>query len=186
MASVGWGEEKNGATISIDELITLADFSKATNGVDEAKANKVPGKTIEVYLVYGSLPEHYLKDNDNVDDWYNQIQICAFYKNKKNQRIGQVLYRKKESDDILKFHTSSPIPGRALGGSIGESMIHPQIWTNFLTIHKMRMIEAASKVPLVTDDPSYTNRNQIQDMENLEVTVVKEGRSILQIPTAAP
>ncbi|MBU1122647.1 MAG: hypothetical protein KKF54_08170, partial [Candidatus Omnitrophica bacterium] len=59
MASKGWGNEKNGATISIDELIVLAEPVKDTGGQD----NKTTSKNIEVYIVRGSLPEHYLKDN---------------------------------------------------------------------------------------------------------------------------
>jgi hypothetical protein len=64
--------------------------------------------------------------------------------------------------------------------------LHPQIWTNFLTIHKTKLLEAAAKVPLFTDDATYHNRNRIQDMDNLEITTIEEGKTIQQVPTAAP
>jgi hypothetical protein len=74
---------------------------------------------------------------------------------------------------------------RALGRGVGEKLVGPQVWTNFLTIHKNSLLEAASKVPLVTDDSTFTQKNKIQDMENLEVTVIEEGKSIKRIETAA-
>src|SRR3990172_2805442 len=86
----------------------------------------------------------------------------------------------------MLFHTSKKVYGRALGRGVGESLLHPQIWTNFLEIHKMNMLEAGSKVPLYTDDSGYTNRNKIQDMENLEITTIEDGKRIYQVPTVAP
>jgi hypothetical protein len=185
MSKMGWGKESNGATTSIEDLITLAEPEKNLTGQTGFKS-KTTGKNIEVYIIRGNLPEAYLKDNDNMDDWYNQIQIVAMYYGKKEKREGVVLYRRKEEEGNLKFHTSKKIYGRALGRGVGEALLHPQIWTNFLTIHKTNMLEAASKVPLYTDDPAYSQRQKIQDMENLEITVVEDGKSIHQVPTASP
>ena len=184
MSKFGWGDEKKGATISIEEVITLADASKTPAGLKSK--NNTTGKSIEVYIVRGNLPEHYLKDNDNMEYYCNQIQIVAFYTDKDGQKEGVTLYRMKEDEGMIKFHTSKKVSGRGLGRGVGESLLHPQIWTNFLTIHKMNLIEAASKVPLYTDDEGYTSRNKIQDMENLEITTVSEGKKIYQVPTAAP
>lgn len=185
MSKFGWGEKNNGASLSLEELIVLADNEKDSPQYG-SKKNRVTGKNIDVYILRGNLPEHYLKDNNNFEDWYNQIQIVAFYTDKKNKAQGTVLYRKAEKEGNLKFHTSKKVYGRALGRGEGEALLHPQIWTNFLTIHKMNLLESASKVPLYTDDPNYQNRNKIQDMENLEITTIEEGKVIRQVPTAAP
>lgn len=185
MSKNGWGDEKSGATISLDELCILANSQKEA-AARSGKKNELPGKTIEVYIVRGNLPEHYLLDNDNMEDTYNQIHIIAFYVDKSSKKQGVTLYKKKEAEGNLKFHTSKKVYQRALGHGVGESLLGPQIWTNFLTIHKTNMLESASKVPLQTDDPNFTNRNKIQDMENLEVAVLEEGRELRQIPTAAP
>lgn len=185
MASVGWGDEKNGANISINELILLAENEKDVAGTAGQK-NRTTGKNIEVYIVRGDLPEAYLKDNDNMDDYYNQIYIVAFYKNKKEQRIGVTLYRKKEDEDVTKFFASQPIDGRAVGTGGAEALFNEQIWTNFLEIHKMKLLEAASKVPLWTDDSGFANRQQVIDMENLELMNLEKGSRIGQVPTAAP
>lgn len=186
MSKYGWGDDKNGATISLDELCTLATFEKDIAGSQNKKGNKVPGKTIEVYIVRGNLPQGYLKDDNNMEDYYNQIQIVAFYVDEKKEKQGVTLYRKKSDESSLKFFTSREVEDRALGRGVGETLLHPQIWTNFLTIHKTGLIEAASKITLYTDDTTYTNKNRIQDMENLEITTIEEGKEIHQTPNAAP
>lgn len=185
MSKFGWGEESNGADITLDDLCILASDEKKSPALSE-KPNKTSGKTIEVYVIRGNLPEHYLKDNDNMEDFYNQLQIRAFYTNHENRKEGVCLYRKKENEGNLKFHASEKVYQRALGYGDGEAFLHPQIWTNFLTIHKMNLLESASKVPLYTDDGSYTTKNKIQDMENLEITTIDENKKIYQVPTAAP
>lgn len=184
MSKFGWGDEKNGATISIEDLIVLADESKTPQGMEGE--NKTPGKQIEVYIVRGNLPEHYLKDNNEMEKSLYQLQIVALYTDSESNRVGVTLYRKEEDPDRLLFHTSKKVHGRALGRGVGESLLHPQVWTNFLEIHKMNMLEAGSKVPLYTDDPAYTQRNKIQNMENLEVTTIADGKRIYQVPTVAP
>ena len=186
MLKFGWGNTSNGATISLENLILIADYTKAPDGLVNAHKNRVTGKNIEVYVVRGCLPESYILDNGNMDDYYNQIQIVGFYKDNTNKKIGVILYRKPEEEGNLKFYTSKKIHGRALGRGEGEGLLHPQIWTNFLTIHKTGLLEAGSKVPLYTDDPEYTNKNRIQEMENLEITTIEDGKRIYQVPTVAP
>lgn len=185
MSKFGWGKESNGADISLDDLCILASDEKKAPALSE-RPNKTSGKTIEVYVIRGNLPEHYLKDNDNLEDFYNQIQIRAFYTDHEGKQEGVCLYRKKESEGSLKFYASEKVYQRALGYSDGEALVPQQIWTNFTSIHEMSLLEAASKVPLYTDDSSYTTKNKIQDMENLEITTIEPGRSIQQVPTVAP
>jgi hypothetical protein len=188
MSKFGWGKESNGATMSLEELCKLAETDKSAIGTMSERTNQTPGKSIEVYIVRGDLPEHYLEDNDDLDYFYGQIHVLAFYEDKDNKKQGVTLYRKKDEDHV-KFFTTKEVFGRALGRGVGEALLHPQIWTNFLTIHKHGMLESAAKIPLWTDDPAYSERNKIQDMENLEITVVDSTMSkhgIQQIPTAAP
>jgi hypothetical protein len=183
MEALGWGKAENGATTSISDLIMMAEPEKDGAGMLGDKKNRVTGKTIEVYIVRGNLPEHYLEDNNNMEDYYCQVQIVAYYRDKKDNKIGVTLYRKRDDEKSMKFHTSKKVYGRALGRGEGEALLHPQIWTNFATIHKMNLLEAGGKVGLYTDDASYSSRNQIRDMENLEITTVEEGKTIQQIPT---
>jgi hypothetical protein len=182
MASVGWGDEQNGATVSIDDLIKLASNEKDADGTLSEKQNKVPGKIIEVYIVRGSLPEAYLHDNEDFDTYCSQLHVVAYYLNKDKKREGVTLYRKKDDEGLL-FHTSQAVPGRALGRSAGEALLHPQVFTNLLTIQKNAMLEAASKVVLYTDDETFDTKQNLSDVDNLEIKKVAEGRQIAQIPT---
>ncbi len=186
MSKFGWGEEKNGATISLDDLCNLATFTKDSIGTQNKKNNQVPGKQIEVYVGRGDMPENYLQDDGDSEYYCPQVQIIAYYFDKNNKRQGVTLYRKEDDGTNLKFFTSQKVYGRALGRGLGETLLHPQIWTNFLEIHKMNMLEAGSKIPLYTDDPTYNTKNKIQDMENLEITTIEDGKVIRQVPTVAP
>lgn len=186
MSKLGWGKEENGATITIEDLILLADYDKDPSGMVYGKKNKTTGKNLDVFIVKGSLPEGYLKDNDEMEKYVYQNQVVAFYTDKESKKQGVILYRRKGDDSTLKFHTCKKIHNRGLGRGEGEALVHPQIWTNFLTIHKTAMLEAGSKSLLQTSDANFTNRNKIQDMENLEVVNTEKDTRIDLIPTINP
>lgn len=183
MASAGWGKESNGATMDLDTLCTLAGYDKDVDGTLQVKKNETTGKVVEVYLVKGSLPEHYLKDNNNMDDHYNQVHVVAFYTDHKKNKKRVTLYRKKGKETDFLFHTSKKVHNRGLGRGIGERLLHSQIWTNLLSIYKMDVIEAAAKVIPYTDDEGFASKNNLKDVENLEIKKVAEGRSFGLIPT---
>lgn len=187
MSKQGWGNESNGATISIEDLIILAETGRTNAG--SSQKNETTGKNIEVYIVKGSMPEAYLLDNDEYENWFNQVQIVAFYTNKDSEKEGVTLYRRKDKEEgSLMFNSTSNVDGRSLGFGIGEQLLQPQIWTNFSEIHKMGLIESSSKITLYSDDDSFANRNKVQDMENLEIAKISETSKygVRQIPTASP
>lgn len=186
-AKMGWGDEKNGADITIDELVTVASAEKdAANTNQAANQNKTTGKNIEVYVVRGTLPSAYLKGHD-MDTLVDQVQVVAYYQTK-DGRTGVTLFKSKETESVLKLHIPKKIHGRGLGWGGVEALLDPQIWANFAEIHKNNLLKAASKITFFTDDPNYTNRNKVRDMDNLEVTTIdRESRyGIRQIPTASP
>ena len=55
MADKGWGDEKNGATISLDNLILLSKEEKKEERIDDI--TQTPGRYIEIYEVHGNLPK---------------------------------------------------------------------------------------------------------------------------------
>lgn len=186
MEKKGWFNVKNGADGSAEELVILASQDKSPEGGKMGdQKNLVTGKAIELYIVRGDLPETYLKDNGDNEKLVPQLQIVASYTDKKNKKKGFTVYKKESSEDTLEYFTSEKVEGRGLGFGWGERMLHPQIWTNFFEIHKTQMLQAGAKTPIITDDETFTNRNKIQDMENLEVAVVKEGRSMKLLETIA-
>lgn len=185
-AKLGWGDEKNGADITIDRLLILATKDKNVAGIQVGQSNQVTGKNIEIYVVRGTLPESYLKNNGNQDDLINQVQVTAFYQDEKGKK-GVTLYKAKETENVLKFHAPKKIFNRALGWGGVEALLDPQIWANFAEIHKNNLLKSASKNRLFTDDESYASRNRIQNMENDEITVIdKESKyGIRQIPVGS-
>ncbi len=183
-AKLDWGDEKKGASITIDRLITLATKEKdASNTTQGVQANQVTGKNIEIYIVRGSLPENYLNDKGDTEKLINQVQVVGFYQDEKGKK-GVTLYKAKETESVLKFHAPKKIFNRALGWGGVEAVLDPQIWANFAEIHKNNLLKSASKNRLYTDDDNYANRNKIRDMENDEITTIdKESRyGIRQIP----
>jgi hypothetical protein len=183
MKSFGWGKTENGADITIDELCILAKAEKDPSG-NQGNKNQVTGKQIEVYIVKGEMLSEWLNTNET-EDTVNQVQIVAFYTKKDGQKQGVTLYKKKDNSELM-FFTSQEVEDRGLGLGVGEKMLQPQVWTNLMTINKMGILEAGSKIVLYTDDTTFTNKNKIQDMDNLEVATVDDGKRIAQIPTIAP
>src|SRR3990167_7303869 len=186
-AKLGWGDTKNGADITIEEIITLASKQKDSADPNQVgQQNEVTGKNIEVYVVRGTLPSAYLKGHD-MDTLIDQLQVVGFYQDEKGKH-GLTLYKAPEKESVLKFHAPKKVYGRALGWGGVEALMDPQVWANFAEINKNNLLQAASKIGFFTDDDNYTNRNQIRDMENLEVTTIdKESKyGIRQIPNASP
>ena len=184
IAKEGWGDEKNGATISIEDLILLAKSEKDSAGNLNVTANKTTGKNIEVYVVRGQMPEKYLK-SDGGEDLVNQVQVVAFYASKSG-KTSNILYRQKETEEVYKFHNPEAIFNRALGFGGVEEIFDDQVNVNFAEIHKKNLLRNAGTTVLQTDDEAFANRNKVIDMQNLEITVTKEGTRIDQIPTANP
>src|SRR3990167_7731159 len=152
-AKIGWGETKNGADITIDELITLASKEKDAANTNEAgNQNQSTGKNIEVYVVRGTLPSAYLKGHD-METLTDQVQVVGFYMDEKG-RQGVTLYKSVEKESVLKFHVPKKVHGRAVGWGGVEALLDPQIWANFAEIHKNNLLKSSSKSVIYTDDPT--------------------------------
>ena len=186
-ASLGWGDKSKGADIELEALIKLAKNQKDDDSLGGSE-NQVTGKNIEVYVVRGEMPESYLKEAGKEETLVNQAQVVAFYKDDKSptNKTGVTLYKAKETEEIFKFHTPKKIFNRAIGKGTVEELTDSQIQTNFAEIQKVNMLKSASKNVFYTTDEAYANRNKIKDLENLEVTVVKDGAVINQVPTGSP
>ncbi len=185
MEDVGWGDEKNGATISVSDLITIACKQNEEKAVDPVKGRtaKTPGKYIEIYELHGNMPKKFLDDDAEEYEYVNQFQIVAFYKGEKDNFVGCTLYAKKEDESPFKLLLRDKISGRALGLGGAEELFEPQVWVNYDVIQRKEMLDFASKVILQTDDQSFSNRNKLSDMDNGEIAVVAEGKKLSQIDT---
>ena len=103
MEKKGWFNTKNGADGSAEELVLLASQDKAPEGGQTgAQKNIVTGKTIEVYILRGDLPETYINTEGDNEKMIPQLQIVAFYNNKKNKKQGFTVYKKQSTEDTLE------------------------------------------------------------------------------------
>jgi hypothetical protein len=172
-ANKKWGNPEYGATIKIEELITL---SKKDND-----------KEIEIFEVHGLMPTEWLGDNDNYNEEesidVNQVQIVSFYKKEDGQKQGVILFRYREPELPFKFLSRDNIEGRALGRGGVEELFESQIWTNWNEIKITEMLNSAAKTLHFSDDPTFKSRNNLSNLENNEVLSVQEGRRIQQIDT---
>lgn len=182
MESVGWGNEANGATISLEELIELSKEEKTLD--NNTKTTKTPGRYIEVYEVHGNLPKCYADVSDDSGKYETRLFIVAFYQKKhSNEKTGVILYTKPEKELPFKLIKRDPVYGRALGFGGAEELFDPQVWTNYDSIRKLEMLDAASKTILKTTDPSVASRNKVRDMDNLDIIELAPGTDISQVDT---
>ncbi len=185
MESVGWGNEKNGATMTVDDLITMSRSYKVID--PKNSPTDTPGKYIEVYELHGVLPDMWLnKEGFEGEEgkFTRQLQVVSFYKNDKGEKNFVVLFKGKESKQIYDIEKRvKKIYGRALGMGGAEELFENQVWTNFSAIAKKEMLEAASKIFLKTTDKQFAKRQNIKNADNLELFYLEEGKDVSQINT---
>ena len=182
MEEKGWGDTENGATITVEELIVLSENTRVPEK-STGKTNKTTGKYTEIYEVHGILPESYLFADGDSTKYINQMHIVAFYTKKDSNKQGVTLFASEQKDDIFKVILRDEVYGRALGFGGAEELFEPQVWVNYNEIRMKSMLDAASKVIFNTTDSAYANRNNLQDVENLEVLVTKPDTTFGQIDT---
>jgi len=160
-----WGLDENGANTSIEALITLCKDDK----------------DIEVYELHGSLPKEWLTDDQTREESkkdIRQIQVVAYYKDQNKQEIGVTLFRRKMPKLPFKFLARDKIVGRALGRGGIEELFDPIIWTNWTEVKITEMLESASKMIGVTNDPTLKAKHPtgMKGMDNMEFLEVGEGK----------
>jgi len=167
----GWGEDSNGATCSIEDLIVLLK-----------KENDEP-KEIDIYEVHGSLPKDWMNDERSKTESKKDlpmIWIGAYYKKQDGNEQGVTLFKKREPKLPFKFLKRDDIKGRSLGRSGIEELVESQKWTNWDEIKVTEMLEAASKMIGVTDDPTFAAKHPsgLKDVDNLEFLQVTSGKKV--------
>lgn len=187
MSKAGWGDKNNGADITLEDLVYLAEMWKDQDTRTQSQT-QTPGKYIEVYRIHGALPTAWLKDDSTDQKRYTrQMQIVAFYDNEKGMKTGVTLYKKNEYENPFKLHLSgTKIRNRALAFGGVEELLDTQIWTDYSEIRKRDMLDAVSKVITWTDDDTLTNKNKIRDMDNLQMLQVQKGSQVGTVNITAP
>ena len=180
MEDLGWGDEKNNATATIEEVIVLAKSEKRIDN-QSSKKTETPGKYIEVYEVHGTFPQSFLGGES--ERYSTQLHIICFYTNRNSEKEWITLYAGKQKELPFKFIARDEIYNRALGLGGAEELFEPQVWINYDMIRLKQLLDGAAKVIYKTTDPNVAARNKIYDMENEEVVVLAEGTDIGQLDT---
>lgn len=182
MEENGWGREENGATISIDDLIELAEDYKVQDK-ETGQPVKTTGKYVEVYEVHGVLPASYLDENSK--GYKRQIHIITFTKGELDDKVGHTLFKKEVKKPLFKFHERDKVFGRCVGFGGIEELFEPQVWTNYSLIRQKEMLDSASKVILkgIGTDLKSHYPNGLRDLDNLEILELNQGEDIGQIDT---
>lgn len=184
MEKVGWGSEENGATVTIDDLITLAKNEKKDPSNEKTNATKTPGRYIEVYEVHGNLPAKFANPTTDSKEYETRMFIVAMYqKQGSTDKSGVILYTALEPESPFKLIKRDPVYGRALGFGGAEELFEPQVWTTYDMIRKQDMLDAASKTILITTDPAIASRNKVRDMDNLDFLEAAVGSDTRQLDT---
>lgn len=182
MKKKGWGDAKNGATITVEELILLSKAEK--KNVDNQRSVDTPGRYVEVYEVHGNLPKRYANPMDDSNGYETRMFIVAFYQKKNSSdKSGVILYTAPEPVSPFKLIKRDPVYGRALGFGGAEELFDPQVWVNYDMIRMQEMLDAASKTILKTTDPAVASRNKVRDMENMEIVTLTQGTDLQQVDT---
>ena len=175
MASVGWGNPANGATMDIDTLIRLSENTKTQDKEDGT--TKTPGRYVEVYEVHNVSEMDFSPSSGNSD---TLVCIVGFYKDPNGQKQGVILFKVPEPVLPFKMLKRDPIQGRALGFGAVEELFEPQAWTNFAEIHIAGMLAHASKVFYKSDDPKFKGQN-LTNRDNGSVFDISPNTDIGQI-----
>lgn len=182
MKKVGWGDPSNGATVSIEELITLTREEKKENS--NGGTTKTPGRYIEIIEVHGNLPKRFATPTDNSNEYETRLFIVAFYQKKDStSKGGVILYSQPEKKSPFKIIKRDPVYGRAVGFGGAEELFESQVWVNYDMIRKQHMLDAASKTILKTTDPVVASRQNLNDMDNLEIIELAPNSDLGQVDT---
>lgn len=180
MADKGWGDEKNGATASLEDVITLSREEKT----DDSTINKTPGRYIEVYEVHGNLPKVFVDPSDTSEKYETRIFIVCFYQ-KQGKQQGIILYTQPEKELPFKLIKRDPVYGRALGFGGAEELFEAQVWVNYDMIRMLDMLDAAAKTILITEDPTLRQKHPggLKNVDNLEIIEEGPGGNTRQLDT---
>ncbi len=179
MGKKGWGDKKNGATITLKELIKLSRDEKKDNNSDGQQAS-TPGRYIEIYEVHGNLPKRFANRDDDSEEYETRLFIVAFYsKENNNGYSGVILYTAPEEETPFKLALRGVgTHGRALDFGGAEELFDDQLGTNYAEILKVQMLESASKTLLGARGPNSSTiaaKNNTNNLQNNEILDLGDG-----------
>lgn len=170
----------------IDKVILMARFAKSQDQSYDQET-KTPGKYVEVYDLEGMFPGSWLGAEKLGEEWqdtgkyvYSRYMVTYFISPTDGKsKVGVCLFKGKAKSSY-KSIKRDPIFGRACGRGGIEELFHPQIWTNYSELQIQQMLEATSKIILLTTDKKLKNQ-KFTDMKHGQVLDLEEGKRFEQM-----
>lgn len=185
MKEQGWGQESNGATISVENLISLHEENQAQSYKSQSDIyQKKEDNTLKIYQIWGVLPAEYVGGEEG--KYTLQLHYIAFYKGVNDVKIGVSLFSKTDKDTKrFKFVNRDKVHNRALGYGGVEELFQAQAWNTASMIWRTDMLRAASKMIMQTADSNLVARHPsgLKDLDNFEVLEHEEGKPLTQVDT---
>lgn len=156
----------------IENLINLSEPQRESNTGNQQV--KTTSKYIEVFELHGELPGEWLDENKE-GEVIRQMQVVAFYKDKRGKENGVTLFKGKEKENIYVSEKRDSVYGRACGRSAIEELFDPQTWTNYSEIKIKDMLDNAALMVYASTDPKFKQNNNVQGLVNGEVLTLEDG-----------
>lgn len=144
---------------NVDEAIEKAREYRSNDMGDESDMSESFGELIEVWEMHGVIPKT-VWDAEAEDNEYERrmMVVVGANWNASNEdgdtiENGIVLYNESESESPYKYNARNPIPGRALGVGVVESLFETQTWHNFTLAEQFRGMAMAGKQLFDSDNP---------------------------------
>lgn len=184
MEAKGWGSKKNGADMTIDDLLVLAQDTRVVNQ-SQGQSSKTPGKYAEVYEVHGQFPKSFLTGRyEDSETYTGQMHIVAFYSGEGTGNYV-TLFKGKETVFPFKAIKRDPVFGRAWGFGGAEELFEAQVWTTYDLKRLQDMLDSASKTILGAigqNSTTIATRSKMRDLDNNEILDLGDG-DLKQIDT---
>ena len=144
---------------NIDEAISQAREYRSTDMDDNTKLSETFGELIEVWEVHGVLPKTIWDYEAEPNEYERRMMVVVGANwNETNAdgdtiENGIILYNEPEKESPYKYQARNPIPGRALGVGVVESLFETQTWHNFTLAEQFRTMSIAGKPFFDSDNP---------------------------------
>ena len=151
-------KEKKGWN-NIDLAISTAREYRSTEMDDDTSLSETFGELIEVWEVHGVLPKTIWDYEADPTDYERRMMVVVgahwneTTKDGDNIENGIILYNEPEKESPYKYQARNPIPGRALGVGVVESLFETQTWHNFTLAEQFRTMSIAGKPFFDSDNP---------------------------------
>lgn len=181
--------------MAIDVAIDKARNGKMVIGANKQDA-KTPGKYAEVYELHGTFPSSWLSTyptdidydphvsgayDDESTENLKQVQICSYYYDDDNNKIGITFFKGPEKKEIYDAIKRDKIFGRACGRGGVEELFDPQQWTNYSEIQLKEMLDVASMIIIQTASDTAKTKNNLTELEKGEILEHEDNKPYTQV-----